>query len=753
MAGPWESYQAPATTESSDAASGPWSAYAKHEQTGPEQAAADEALTAKERGMIPDELKTFGYNAGDMALFGIPTYASALHTSYKENIPLKEALNKQREYESALSRQNPISSAVGTGAGLVGGLAVPLGPLGEAGNLAAKGAEALGAGRFLKSAASGATVGAEMGAISGAANKYGTDEFTPAEIGKSALYGGIGGSLIGPAAEKVIGKTVSPADAELQKVLESQGIKPSQEMITGKRAPEGSARGTADEMREQAKNILEQKQQGLIDQKAGPNAGGEALGQAAIASRDAAQQPYKTLEKVNGNFDFGDTGVTGHVLSSVQDSLKASDINPTFRDSKFYPGANAAFDALNLELQNLESKGGQPTFQDMLRVKDEISKARRNATDIDDSNAVEAIIKGYKQSLNKAVSGGMFQGTPEAQLQAGVELARADKGWSDFLKTYQQKGGGEKGAINQTLKQLQDANSKYMSKDITPEMAQAAQGKINQYVTDPRLGPLYYSRMEKMIGSGTPEMESFNAAIRNNMLTPAGDNIAKLPDQFNKYLDPRTLPVTLRAFGADTTGVLNNLEAHASDSAATTAAKDKLRDLRNMGQAIDTVYKRPVSDEEKSGMIANIFKKYALPAAGTVIGGFPHGADAVIGALAGKGLNSGASGISSAFESAAQRAGAPKTVSPEGSGFNVPYLNARSYPRINNLGALVPPEEKPGYTPVARKSGGRVGGMTADQLLSAVERAKKKTSSNTKPLLGLHDNQVAKALEIANHKI
>jgi hypothetical protein len=43
--------------------------------------------------------------------------------------------------------------------------------------------------------------------------------------------------------------------------------------------------------------------------------------------------------------------------------------------------------------------------------------------------------------------------------------------------------------------------------------------------------------------------------------------------------------------------------------------------------------------------------------------------------------------------------------------------------------------------------------MTADQLLSAVERAKKKTSGNTKPLLGLHDNQVAKALEIANHKI
>ena len=721
-------------------------------QTGPEQAKADEAVTSKERGLIPDELKAAGYSAGDMALFGGPTYAAALHTSYKENIPFKEALNKQREYEAALSRQNPKSSAVGTGVGLVGGLAVPLGPIGKAGTLAAKGAEYLGAGKLLKSAASGATVGAGTGALSGALNKYGTDEFTPSGVGESALYGAGFGSVIGPVAEKLVGKTVAPADAELTKVLESQGIKPSQEMITGKRAPEGAARSTADEMSAEAKNILEQRRQSLLDQNVGPNAGGEALGAATNASREAAQQPYKTLEGVAGNFDFGDNGATGHVLSSVRDSLKASDVNPTFRDSKFYPGANAAYDALNLELQNIESKGGQPTFQDMLRVKDEISKARRNATDVDDSKAVEAIIKGYKQSLNQAVSNGMFQGTPQAQLQAGVELARADKGWSDFLKTYQQKGGGEKGAIAQTMKQLQDANSKYMSKDITPEMAQAAQGKINQYVTDPRLGPLYYNRMEKMIGSGTPEMESFNAAIRNNMLTPKNDDISKLPSQLNQYLDPRTLPVTLRAFGADTTGVLNNLEAHTTDSAATTAAKEKLRDLRNMGQAIDTVYKRPVSDEEKAGMISTVLKKYALPAAWFAFN-IPHGAEAVMGALAGKGLNAGASGVSSMLEARAQRAGAPKTVGMEGEGYKSPYLPYKVYPHIGNLGAMVPVDEQPGYTPVARASGGRVGGMTSDQLLSAVERAKKKTRANTKPMLGLHDNQVAKALEIANHKI
>jgi hypothetical protein len=67
----------------------------------------------------------------------------------------------------------------------------------------------------------------------------------------------------------------------------------------------------------------------------------------------------------------------------------------------------------------------------------------------------------------------------------------------------------------------------------------------------------------------------------------------------------------------------------------------------------------------------------------------------------------------------------------------------------------MPVDKTPGYgpEPIQRKHGGRVGGMTADQLLSAVERAKKKTRANTKPMLGLHDNQVAKALEIANHKI
>ena len=62
---------------------------------------------------------------------------------------------------------------------------------------------------------------------------------------------------------------------------------------------------------------------------------------------------------------------------------------------------------------------------------------------------------------------------------------------------------------------------------------------------------------------------------------------------------------------------------------------------------------------------------------------------------------------------------------------------------FRSIPAFAPVEEQQGYgpPPVARASGGRV--VTAEELMSRMDKASKKHVKETKPLLNLHDNTVA----------
>jgi hypothetical protein len=719
-------------------------------QPGAKQAVSDEAIVAKERGAIPDELKTAYYSAGQMGAFSLPTYAAA-KLSQKKDQSFDEALNEQRAYVDALQRQNPKSSLAGSTAGLVGGMFVPLGPVGAAGKLAARGAEAIGAGAVGKAAASGSTMGGILGAGSSAAEKYATDKFTPEEIAKDAAIGAVGGGILGPVAEKIIGRSVSPADAAKTELLASQGITPSKEMITGIRAAEGAPRTTADKMAEEARNVLAQKVEGMRNPDVSPNAAAELIGSSGIASREAAQQPYKTLKGVEGSFNFGEDGAASHVLPFVAEKLKSAEINPLFKElPKNYPGANTALDTLNLHLNDIASREANPTMAEIMQMKDEISKARGSVRGVDDSKATEAIIRGFKDAVYDAVSKGKYEASPQSTLTAGVELARADKGWSQFVKDYQPKAGVESSPIRRILSQFADPNTKYMAKEITPEMAQAAQTEIDKFITHPRVGPSLYNRMERMIGSGTPGMDTFNASIINKMLTAEGNDISKLPTQIQRYTTPQALPVTLKAMGAKE-GQLNTLAAHASDSAETAAAKQKVLDTQKLGQAIDIISKRPGTPDEKQSMIVAAVKKYALPLAGAAVG-LPHGTEALLYGLVGKSASDIGSGIGSIRGAVAQRAGAPRTVQPETAGSSIPVGRAEMTPIIQNIPGMVPVQEEPNYgIPKTRATGGRV--TTSSQLMAAMDRAGKKDVQNTKPLLQSTDTAVAKALEIANQHI
>jgi hypothetical protein len=742
---------APWATKTESLPDAPW-ANKPYIHPGEKQALSDEAITAKERGTVPDELKTAFYSAGEMGAFSAPTYAAA-KLAQKKGQSFEDALNEQRAYVQALQRQNPKSSMAGSATGLVGSMFVPLGPLGAAGRLAARGAGAMGAGATGKAIASGATIGAGLGAGSGAAEKYGTEEFTPGEIAKSAGYGALGGGLLAPVAERIIGKAVAPADAAKSEILTSQGVTPSKEMITGVRAEEGMPRTTADKMAEEARNVLAQKVEGMKTPDVNENATAEAINAARYQAFEKGQEPYGSIDKMRGLIDFDFAKQMGgpqtpheYVMPHVQKSLADSNVNPNFNVLKQnYPNANLAMDYLTIQLNSFADKAGGPTLAEAMQAKKELGKLYSGAKG-EDRAALQAIIDGYKTSINQSVIDGLFAGD---KLPAAVELFRADKGWSDYRKTFDPGKGAESSLWNRILKSTSDDRG-FVTKELTPEKAQAAQALINANIINPRLGPALYAKLERTIGSGTPEMEGFNALIRNNMLIAKNNDIANLPAQIQKYTAPTALPVTLKAFGAKE-GQLNSLAPHPSDAAETIAAKQRLVDTQKMAQAIDIISKRPISDDQKQSLITEAVKRYALPLAGAAFG-LPHGTEALLYGLVGKSASDVGSGLGSIRATAAQRAGAPRGVQTETAGSPIPVGGRQMTPVIQNVPGMVPVQEEPNYgLPKTRATGGRV--TTSNDLIVAMDRAGKKDVQNTKPLLQSTDTAVAKALEIANQHI
>ena len=725
-------------------------------QPGEAQAVKDVALTAKERGMTPDELKTFLYSAGDTAFFNAPTYAAAF-ASKKKDQSFTDALNEQRAYVEALQRQNPKSSMAGTGTGLVGGmfvpLAGPLAPIAKGGQLALRGAEALKAGATGKAVASGAGTGAGIGALSGVSEKFGTEDFTPAEIAKSAAFGAGAGAVLTPIAERLLSKKVSPEHAARVEILESQNVPVSREMVTGVKAPEGSARETADLMAKEAKDILAQKVEGMKTPDVSPNVAAEVVNTNRYKAFEKSQEPWGNLKDMRGLIDFDFAKQMGgpqtpheYVMPHVQKSLRDRNVNPDFNIlGQNYPNANTAMDYLNRQLNSFADKAGGPTLAEAMQAKKELGKMYFTAKG-EDKAALQAIIDGYKNSINQTVIDGLFVGD---KLPAAVELFRSDKGWSDYKKMFDPGKGAESSIWNRFLKSMSDDRG-FVTADLTPQKAQAAQVLIDANIIHPRLGPALYAKLERTIGAGTPEMESFNALIRNNMLTAKDNNIVKLPDQIQKYTAPTALPVTLKAFGASE-GRLNTLAPHKSDSPATAAAKEKLIDSQKMAQAINIVSKSSAAEAEKQSAIMQLIKHYGPTLIGGALG-LPSGAtEAVLYGLAGTGASGIASGAAGAFGSAAQRAGAPKMVMPQTAGQPIPVGEFNVTPRLYPP-AVMPPDQEPNYgLPQARATGGRV--TTSGQLMAAMDRAGKKDVQNTKPLLQSTDTAVAKALEIANQHI
>jgi hypothetical protein len=75
-------------------------------------------------------------------------------------------------------------------------------------------------------------------------------------------------------------------------------------------------------------------------------------------------------------------------------------------------------------------------------------------------------------------------------------------------------------------------------------------------------------------------------------------------------------------------------------------------------------------------------------------------------------------------------------------------VNAMNNKIVTGTSATVTSQQRP-----ERATGGRTGGMTADMLIAAAERAKKTIGKDTEALLSTPDASVARALALANQKL
>lgn len=761
------------------------------QQPGTKQAISDEAIVAKERGAVPDALKTALYSAGQAGAFDVPSYvAAAANIKQKPGQSFedayKDALNEQRAYVEALQRQHPTASMIGTGTGFVGGMFTPLGPLGTAGTKAAQLAGRLGAGSFGKAAASGATVGAGFGALSGASEKYGTEEFTPEGIAKSTAAGALTGGTLGPIAEKIVGKFaksaepfIDPATGKLtdsaiataksafgnrlseadiiamepqlkaayesakgatpeaatEALLQTVGGDKSRALVTGVKPSEAAA-PFAQAAREKAEEAIMTGAEGLAAQAKSPFAAAESFHATERARQKPISAAYDEATKVSG--EFNEDYLTNTITRNVESALKDAGLRTNFRRADNFPAAQNAQAAIRDRLlgKDLPSAGGF-NAPNLVSIRQELNDIYRGAEiGSQDALAVKAIIKGFDNTLKKAGDAGQFSGDAAdffAKQKAANELNRKYK--SDFYPD----AGPEAAAFRNFMRQYHGETGKRVQDVLSPENAQAAQNKLMQYVMHPDYGPRFYKRLENAIGANTPEMAAINNDIIKNIVNVDLQTLSQrvqpsqqLAKQINDALKPDTLPVVRSALGAN--------------------ADQQIAKLRQYAEAANVINQKQIPEVEKQNRLWKLAKQYGLPALGAVFGA-PHGAiGTTLGILGGEIGSATARGFGRASDIAAEKAGAPKFVrelTGEGLQTKLPY---KVYPLPRDIGALVPPDTEPSYgLPQGRATGGRVRSHT--DLMRAMEDAGKKDTMKTKPLLKSSDTEIAKALEIANQHI
>ena len=759
---------------------------------------SDKELIEKNQGVLPQEVKTFLYSTGNTALFNAPDAAIALYESYKQNRPYGETHEEQKRFVQALERQNPKASMAGVATGLIApalvGDVLPL-----AGNVArgaTTAAKTLGVGETGQAVARGSALGAYGSTLAGGIEKY-----DPAKsIGQNAqevipetVVGTVTGGVLGPAAEKLASKFATKAEitaanpevsaaidkafgsrlsAEEKDALMPQFLKAfnekgnvspekakeaitsgfapsSREIVTGQKAPEGGAAQQAQFARQEGTENIADYLKGQQTEQA-PNQLAELYHAKERATYEPAATAAEEFKQTPGQFKSGPAwvGDTYQNEASLKDliyhevpaALQTEGRYATFdSDSK----AAKAQQYLYSFAEGTTPYGGGFDARNIQAANKRLNQLYASAQGADRTD-IGVLKQGFDNAVNKALESKLFSGDAASFLESKNNSREL---WKNYMDTFYPKNEIESGFVNKIMGAMKGPDG-FTTPVLDDGKAHAAQAAINQGLLNPDKGLSAYQKIEKTFGTNSPEMDSFRAAIRNNVFNAVDPktgtfDLKQLVKQIDAHFQPGAREITLKAFGAD-----------AKNPASVKAAQDEMINLRKLREAAALISQNPkISPAEAQNKWLEAAKSIAPKIFGFAAG-LPSGIEgALLGSAAGSGYQGARGMFKNASQIAAEKSGAPKA-NPS-IGMRTPISMFNSYPGIKNVGAMFPVEESPGYgpAPVQRKHGGRVGGMTSDQLLSAVERAKKKTRANTKPMLGLHDNQVAQALEIANHKI
>jgi hypothetical protein len=745
---------------------------------GQEKYAEDEALLAKNRGAVPDAAKAAGWAGGDAALMYLPRAAAAGYESFVEEKPYKQALKEQTEYEEALYRQNPKASMVGTGVGLVGGLAVPLGPVATLGR-AANAATAAKLGSTAGKVAEGATTGSILSGVSGiAATADPSTALMDAAIG--AGVGGAATPLLGalgnyftklPAVRDASGNLTAEAERaidtafkgrmtaddiasfknELVASFEKKGISPeaareallvkesmtpTASIVTGKKAPE-SASYIGEQAAKEGAETVAQKAESLAGQAPASGEVARLIHGAETKAHDAGTQAY---DKLNQYPEIFKPEAQKLFPAAIQKQLFGTGTGdfPTTRPDLLSAGLNKAAEAYklvdegigagNFLIKDPSTGVAQFNFANTNATRKALNQLERDASGAD-RTAVLRVKAGFDEALNDAVAKNLFTGSS----QALTDLRNADSLWRQYKSTFYDRTGPSAGTFKKSLNAMLDSQINKMPTNLSGTAADTAQGILTTGLLNKGYGSELYDRMARALKNDPKALATVKSEMRNSVLANPADMKA-----FSKSID-------------------DFLKNHGGPNGLATKIFDKpgeLADLRRLSEAAKIIENRPISQPDKQFALSKVAGKLTSLAAAGI--GFPlHGPAGALAGYIGSEVSGAAKGaVQGALARRAEAAGAPKTFRKAPESMRVfdqaPDTGSviRNIPAFGGVGV-------PGYVepttlpPVARASGGRV----SAKLVSEVERAKKAVNNRTKVLLNADDSHVARALEIANQNL